>query len=144
MLARLARDTAASEERHTGELRICIEASLPSSYIWRDARARERAIAMFGKLRVWDTAHNNGILIYLCLADHAIELVADRAIAARVSHAAWQVITNHLATTLRRGDFERGLTQALEECSALLVAHFPLSVGQERRDELSNTPHVHS
>ena len=57
---------------------LCVEAGLPLSYLWRERRARERALAMFGKLRVWDTEHNNGVLIYLLLAEHAIEIVADR------------------------------------------------------------------
>ena len=69
---------AASERRHSGEIRVCVEAGLPLSYLWRDATARERAVTMFGKLRVWDTEHNNGVLIYLLLAEHAIEIVADR------------------------------------------------------------------
>ncbi len=76
---------AASEQRHTGEIRICVEAGLPLSYLWRDAPARASApVMLFGKLRVWDTEHNNGVLIYLLLADHAIEIVADRGIDARV------------------------------------------------------------
>ena len=74
--ARLTR-VAASEKRHSGEIRVCAEAGLPLSYLWRGASARERALAMFGKLRVWDTEHNNGVLIYLLLAEHAIEIVAD-------------------------------------------------------------------
>ena len=67
-LARLQARVAASEQVHSGEIRICIEAGLPLSYLWRDATARERAVAMFGKLRVWDTEANNGVLIYLLLA----------------------------------------------------------------------------
>ena len=42
---------------------------------------------MFGKLRVWDTEHNNGVLIYLLLAEHAIEIVADRGLSSRVDRA---------------------------------------------------------
>ena len=77
-MERLARRVAASEQRHSGEVRIYVEAGLPLSYLWRDATPRERAVAMFGKLRVWDTEQNNGVLIYLLLAEHAIEIVADR------------------------------------------------------------------
>ncbi|HZF84626.1 MAG TPA: TPM domain-containing protein, partial [Burkholderiaceae bacterium] len=79
-LARIGERVAASERRHTGQIRVCIEAGLPWSYIRRDAPARQRAITLFGKLRVWDTAQNNGVLIYLLLAEHAIEIVADRGI----------------------------------------------------------------
>ena len=82
-LERLARRVEASERRHTGEIRVCVEAGLPFSYLWRGATARERAVQMFGKLRVWDTEHNNGVLIYLLLAEHRIEIIADRGLARR-------------------------------------------------------------
>jgi uncharacterized membrane protein len=77
-LTRLEQHVATSETRHSGEIRLCVEAGLPLSYLWRNATARQRAVTMFGKLRVWDTEHNNGVLIYLLLAEHAIEIVADR------------------------------------------------------------------
>ena len=83
VLQRLGQRVAASERRHTGQIRICAEGGLPLSYLWRGASARERAITQFGKLRVWDTEHNNGVLIYLLLAEHAIEIVADRGLAQR-------------------------------------------------------------
>jgi uncharacterized membrane protein len=77
-LSRIEQRIAQSEARHGGEIRVCVEAGLPLSYLWRDASARERAVSMFGKLRVWDTEVNSGVLIYLLLAEHAIEIVADR------------------------------------------------------------------
>jgi uncharacterized membrane protein len=142
LLDRLTRRVAASERRHTGEIRICVEAGLPLSYLWRDAPARERAIMLFGKLRVWDTEHNNGVLIYLLLAEHAIEIVADRGIDARVDDAQWAALAQRMGAAFREGRFEDGLTQALEEVSALLVAHFPLAEGQPDRNELPDAPVV--
>jgi uncharacterized membrane protein len=141
-LERLGQRVAASERRHSGELRICIEAGLPMSYIWRGAAARERAITMFGKLRVWDTADNNGVLIYLLLAEHAIEIVADRGIDAHVNAEEWAAMAQRMAAAFRAGRFEDGLTQALEEVSALLVAHFPLAEGRADRNELPDAPVV--
>ncbi len=140
LLERLTRRVSASEQRHTGEIRICVEAGLPLSYLRRNASARERAVMLFGKLRVWDTEHNNGVLIYLLLADHAIELVADRGLNARVSPADWQAMVAHLGTALQAGQVEQGLTTALEEVSAVLVQHFPLAPDSMRRDELPNAP----
>jgi uncharacterized membrane protein len=142
LLQRLERYVAASEARHTGEVRICVEAGMPSSYLWRDATPRERAISMFGKLRVWDTEHNNGVLIYLLLAEHAIELVADRGLNAKVDPAQWEAITQHLSTALKAQKFEEGLTHALQEVSAQLVQHYPLNDGQMRRNGLPNAPDV--
>jgi uncharacterized membrane protein len=145
MAERIARRVAASEGRHTGEVRLCVESSLPLSYLWRvgpDASlnqvVRERALTWFGRLRIWDTEHNNGVLIYVLLAEHAIEFVADRALSRRVSQGEWQAMVDRLAARLRAGEFEDGLTQALEEASALLVEHFPAQAGVSRPNELPN------
>jgi uncharacterized membrane protein len=142
ILAQLQARVAASERRHTGQVRLCIEAGLPASYVWRDAPARERALMLFGKLRVWDTEHNNGVLIYLLLAEHAIEIVADRGIDRHVDAEAWRAMTQRMGAAFRDGRFEDGLTQALEEVSALLVAHFPRADGEPDRNELPDAPVV--
>ena len=142
LVARLGQYVSASEARHSGEVRICVESALPSSYIWRDASPRQRAITLFGKLRVWDTERNNGVLIYLLLAENAIEIVADRALNSKVSTQEWQAITASMATAFQARRFEDGLTQALQEVSALLVQHFPLATDEQHRNELPNTPFV--
>jgi len=140
LLERLARRVAASEKRHSGEVRIYVEAGLPMSYLLRNATPRERAIAMFGKLRVWDTAHNNGVLIYLLVAERAIEIVADRGLNDRVPPAEWQAIVERMRTAFRESHYEDGLTHALEEVSALLVQHFPLAAGETNPNELPDAP----
>jgi uncharacterized membrane protein len=137
---RLARRVAASEQRHSGEVRLYVEAGLPISYLWRDAAPRQRALAMFGKLRVWDTELNNGVLIYLLLAEHAIEIVADRGLSSKVPPQEWQAIVARMGTAFHEGRFEDGLTQALEEVSALLVAHFPAQAGAVNANELPDEP----
>lgn len=142
LLQRLEQRVAASERRHTGEIRIYVEAGLPNSYIWRDATPRERAITMFSKLRVWDTEQNNGVLIYLLLAEHAIEIVADRGLARHVEPQRWNEVVQHMREAFRAGRFEDGLTQALEEVSALLVAHFPAPEGRVQPNELPDAPAI--
>lgn len=146
MAERLARRVAASEARHTGEVRLCVEAALPWTALWTLSSqhalpdvVRERALSWFSRLRIWDTEHNNGVLIYLLLAEHAIEFVADRALARHVTPEQWQAIVNRLSQQLRNGDFEDGLTQALEEVSALLVEHFPTTAHQEPDNELPDS-----
>ena len=143
MAERLQARVVASEARHTGQVVLCIEAALPNSYLWRAGRVaplqavvRERALAWFGKLRVWDTEHNNGVLIYLQLAEHRVEIVADRGISRHVGSDHWQSVVQQLGVHLRKADFETGLTQALEEVSALLVQHCPLPEGQVHANEL--------
>ena len=147
MLKRLSQRVLASERRHSGEVRICVEASLPASYVLRldsntpiGALSRQRAVMMFGKLRVWDTEHNNGVLIYLLLAERAIEIIADRGLSNRVPSAQWTSMVQRMGNAFREGRFEDGLTQALEEVSALLVQHFPLAPGEDNRNELPDDP----
>jgi uncharacterized membrane protein len=140
LVEQLARRVAASEKRHSGEIRIYVEAGLPASYVWRDAGARERAVTLFGKLRIWDTEHNNGVLIYLLLAEHAIEIVADRGLTRHVSPQQWAEIVQRMGSAFRDKRFEDGLTQALEEVSALLVRHFPVGEGEANANELPDEP----
>ncbi len=142
MLERLAKRVAASEVRHTGQIRIYVEAALPMSYLWRlgknctlKALTRQRAITQFGKLLLWDTEQNNGVLIYLLLAEHAIEIVADRGVNRRVSAQDWQAMTDRMSTAFRDGHFEDGLTQAIGEVSSVLVAHFPAAPGSQPFNE---------
>ena len=139
-LQRVQARVAASETGHSGEIRVCVEAGLPWSYLRRSATPRDRAVAMFGKLRVWDTEHNNGVLIYLLIAEHAIEIVADRGLARRVGLATWQNITATMKAAFRRGEFEAGLNQAVDAVDALLREHFALAAGEVNPNELPDTP----
>ena len=115
-------------------------AGLPLSYLWRDAPARERAIMMFAKLRVWDTEHDNGVLIYLLLADHAIEIVADRGLDRRVAAGTWQAMAQQMSAAFKAGRFEDGLAQAVDRVDALLQQHFPLADGERNPNELPDQP----
>ncbi len=128
----------ASETAHSGEIRFAVENSLPATLAWRGTTGRARAIEVFSNLRVWDTEHNSGVLIYLLLADHDIEIVADRGIAARVDPAAWEAVAQAMEAAFRRGEFERGALAGIEEIGALLAAHFPPS--GHNPDELANRP----
>ncbi len=147
MLLRLARRTAASEGRHSGQIRICVEASLPMSYLWRMDKhvtmaqlVHQRAVMMFSKLRIWDTEHNNGVLIYLQLAERAIEIVADRGLNQHVGPEEWQAMTKRMSSAFADGRFEDGLTQALGEVTAVLVRHFPVVENPGGSDGLPDEP----
>jgi uncharacterized membrane protein len=143
VLRQLEERVGASELQHSGEIRIFVEAGLPNSYLWSDAPgaqiARQRALSMFGKLRVWDTARNNGVLIYLLMAEHAIELVADRGLNECVPPEVWQSVVARMRGAFQKGDFQLGLTQAIDEVTALLAQHFPLVPGESNPNELPNT-----
>ena len=137
---RLAERVRQSELAHSGEIRVCVEAGLPLSYLWRGAAARERALTLFGKLGVWDTEHNNGVLIYLLLADRRIEIVADRGIDARVGASSWGTLVEGMAAAFQAGRFEDGLNAAIDAVGARLVEHFPLPAGARGVNELPDAP----
>lgn len=139
-LERIERRVRESERAHDGEIRVCVEAGLPLSYLWRGLSARERALAMFGKLRVWDTERNNGVLIYLLLAEHRIEIVADRGLSRKVDAATWQRIVDAMRESFRAGRFEEGLNAAIDAVDALLRQHFALAPGAVSPNELPDAP----
>jgi len=139
-LARIGARVAASEKRHSGEIRVAVEAGLPLSYLRRRATPRDRAIAMFAKLNVWDTERNNGVLIYLLLAEHAIEIVADRGLNRVVSPAEWTEIAASMQSAFQAGDFEAGLLRAVDAVDALLVRHFAARPGEVDVNELPDAP----
>ena len=140
VVRRLQARVQASERQHSGEIRVCVEAGLPLSYLWRGLSARDRAVTMFGKLRVWDTEHNNGVLIYLLLAEHAIEIVADRGLNAHVSAAQWAAIVAKMREAFRARRHEQGLNAAIDAVDALLRQHFALAPGQDNPNELPDEP----
>lgn len=147
---RLTTAVAESERRHTGEIRLCIEGGLPASYLWRswhqglslDAVVRQRAFMLFGKLGVWDTEHNNGVLVYLLLAERRIELVADRALAQKLEPPQWQALVQGWSRQLQAGHFEAGLQQCVKDVSQVLEQHFPLSeaMPDATGNQLPDTP----
>ena len=139
-LARLAAQVRESETRHSGEIRLCIESHLAPAAAWAGLAPRARALAVFAELGVWDTAANNGVLIYLLQADRAIEIVADRGLSDRVAPETWQAIVRALAQQLASGQDEAGLSQALAAVDALLVTHFARAPGSADCNELPDAP----
>ena len=139
-LARIQARVAESEKRHSGEIRVVVEAGLPFSYLRRSATPRDRAVTMFGKLGVWDTERNNGVLIYLLLAERAIEIVADRGLNRVVSPAEWAEIAASMQSAFHAGDFETGLLRAVDAVDALLVRHFAGRPGDVDVNELPDAP----
>ena len=140
VLDRLQATINASEQRHTGQLLLCIEETLSPEELQRYATPRERALALFGELRAWDTEDNNGALLYLLLDRHAIELIADRALFRCVEPNCWNTITTQLATALRTQQYESGLQTALAQISDVLIAHFPAKAHTPRDNTVADAP----
>lgn len=127
----------ASEATHAGEIRFVVEAALDGAPLWRGQPARERAIEVFAQARVWDTEDNNGLLIYLLLADHAVEIVADRGIHAHVGADAWREVCERMEAAFRRGDYEGGVMAGVQAVTVHLARHFPAAASP---NELPDRP----
>jgi uncharacterized membrane protein len=134
-LARIEQAVAKSETRQGGQLRFAVEHALDTTSLLRGVSARERALDVFSALKVWDTEHNNGVLIYLLLADRDVEIIADRGIHQRVSAQSWEAICREMEGAFRAGNFEQGVLSGIARVTELLEAHFPKS-----RDDLNELP----
>jgi len=130
----------ASEGMHRGEIRFVVEGTLDNTPLLRGQTARERAIDVFSQLRIWDTERNNGVLIYLLLADRDVEIVADRGIDAKVGTEEWERICRKMEAAFRQADFEGGVVGGIQEVTRHLAEHFP-PIGDDR-NELPDKPVV--
>lgn len=119
ILERIAQRISECERTHSGELMLAIEAVSPS----HEPDSHARALEVFGKLRVWDTPQNTGVLLYLALDRHRIELIADRGIAAPDSE--WQAVTERLQQNLRQGVYVEGIHAAVDEIEQICERHCP-------------------
>lgn len=130
----------ASEATHVGEIRFVVEGALDGSALFKGQSARERAIDVFSKLRVWDTEHNNGVLIYLLLADRDVEIVVDRGIHMKVDSQEWEQICRKMEAAFKKGNYKVGVVVGIQEVTRHLTKHFP-APGMVR-NELSDKPVV--
>lgn len=124
-LQQLTAQIRASEATHRGQIRLCIEAALPLGAVWHGLTPRARAVQRFGELGVWDTEDNVGVLVYLLLADRAIEIVADRGLTRRVPSAQWQALASELGRQIGQGQLAQGLQSLVARVDALLQEAVP-------------------
>ncbi len=136
--ARIEAGIAALERRHAGEIRFAIETAFDLPDLWYGTAARERAVQVFGHLGVWDTEGNNGVLIYVLMADRDVEIVADRAIAARVPQSDWDAVCHDMESHFGAGRFAEGAEAGIAGVGALLARHFPGQGGD--RNEQPDAP----
>ncbi len=130
----------ASETAHVGEIRFVVESALDGAPLFTGQSARERAIDVFSQLRIWDTEHNNGVLIYLLLADRDVEIVADRGIDSKVGSREWENICRKMETAFKQANYEAGVVSGIQAVTRHLMQHFPASgAGQ---NELPDKPVV--
>ena len=137
-LARIEQAIAGTERLHAGQVCFAIEAALDGDALWSGRLASERALEQFGRLRVWDTEHNNGVLIYLLWADRDVQIVADRGIHAKVGTEGWESVCRQMEAAFRDGRFEAGALAGIEAVGALLASHYPAD--GSRPNELPDRP----
>src|SRR5579863_792726 len=140
VLALIERAIKQGEATHSGQVRFAVEGALDGRPLFSGQSARERALDIFSRLRIWDTAHNNGVLIYLLLADRKVEIVADRGIDARVGASGWQKICAEMETDFRSGNFQGGVIKGIQAVSRELATYFPKQGAGP--NELPDTPVV--
>lgn len=138
VMRRIEEAVRQSEQLHRGELRIAVEASLDLGPLLRNLSPRARALEVFARLGVWDTAGNSGVLLYINWADRNIEIVADRGISAHVMQEQWEKICRVMEQAFREHHFEAGLLEGIRQITALLMQHFPAAA--DNPDELGNRP----
>lgn len=138
VLRQIEEAIAQSEKRHSGEIRFAVEAALDPLALLRGLSARERAIEVFSELRVWDTEANNGVLIYLLLADRDVEIVADRGVGHKVPAHDWEAICREMEAHFAAGRFRDGMLAGVQRIGRLLGSHFPPQ--EADADELANRP----
>src|SRR4051794_19680332 len=140
VLAAIEAAIKAGEATHSGQVQFVVEGALHGAPLFTNQPARERALDIFSKLRIWDTAHNNGVLIYLLLADRNVEIIADRGIDAKVGASGWEQICVEMEKEFRARNFERGAVRGIEAVSRELARHFPPHAGAP--NELPDAPVV--
>jgi len=128
-----------SERSHGAEIRFVVEGSLHGGRLLHGQSARERALELFSILRMWDTEHRNGVLIYLLLADRAVEIVADRGAQAKIGAVPWQEVCREMQAAFSRGDYQTGAVEGIRAVSRHLEKHFPVRGGG---NELPDRPVV--
>ncbi|MDB5962651.1 MAG: hypothetical protein JWP59_3945 [Massilia sp.] len=137
-LAEIAGAIAAGEQTHRGELRLIVEAAMPLDMVWAGIGNRQRALALFAEHGVWDTEDNCGVLIYINLAERAVDIVADRAIGRKIDAAIWQAICATMTAGFARGEFRASTLEAVERVNALLRQQFPADGARD--NELPDSP----
>jgi len=138
VLKRIEAAVEAAEKMHGCEIRFALERELTTADLLMNVSPRQRAVRLFGELGVWDTENNNGVLIYVLLADHDVEIVVDRGFTGRVSDEEWSRACHVMEQAYRNGQFEQGSVDGIAATSALIARHFPTA----DRNEQGNAPIV--
>jgi uncharacterized membrane protein len=137
-LSAIGEAITAGEQTHRGEVRLIVEKGLSFDDAWDGVTNRQRALALFADYGVWDTEDNCGVLIYINLAEHKVDIVADRGIDRKIDSATWQAVCRTMTDGFRNGQFHEATLTAIGQVNALLREHFPANGA--RPNELPDRP----
>ena len=104
VMQRLTKKVTEVEKGHRGEVFLVIENHLPINLAY-SVGTRERAIDLFSLYRVWDTEENTGVLVYVNICEHTLEIVADRGINAHVSPTVWRAMCDKAIAGMAKGKY---------------------------------------
>ena len=127
-----------SESQHTGQICFAVEGAMDMPSLFKNQSSRECAIEVFSRLKVWDTEHNNGVLIYVLIADHAVEIISDRGINKRVDPNEWQAICHDIESKFAQGSYQQGVLSGIDKLTQVLHQHFPRT--SSSTNEISDIP----
>lgn len=126
------------ETCHRAEVRMIVEPSLTAQAVLNGVSPRERARDLFSQYRVWDTEENCGVLVYINLADHQVEIVADRGVGRLIAPRDWETICRRMTQGFAAGNYHDSAIAALDDLNALLQKHYPDD--GSTHNQLSNQP----
>lgn len=137
-LQRLSQHIALSEREHLGQIRFVVESRYSTTALLNQIQPRQRAWQWFNDLRIWDTEHNSGVLIYISFADHAVEIIADRGINSLIDHNIWQAVCQQISQDFLANHYVDGLTRGLQSIDEILRRELPRDADSKMIDELPN------
>lgn len=127
------------EAHHDGEICFVVETSIDRFGAGYQPSPRQRALEVFAQRRIWDTEYNNGILLYVLMADRAVEIVCDRGINAHADRQVWEQICARINADFQQHRFREGAIDGIKALAEVLEQHYP---GRTRRNDLSDHPQV--
>jgi uncharacterized membrane protein len=141
-LAAIQAIIADGENKHRAEVRLIVEPSLDLAAIISGMTSRERAGELFTDYRIWDTEENCGVLIYINLADHQVEIIADRGIARLIPNDHWQAVCKTMTDGFAQALYHDSALNGLTQLNAILKKYFPEgeSAHSPQPNQLSNQP----
>ena len=113
------------EQIHQAEIRLIVEARLDLDALFKGTTNRQRALDLFAQYGIWDTEDNCGVLIYVNLAEHAVEIVADRNVGRRIATTEWRALCQTMTRGFAAGEFHQSTLAAITALNTLLAKYFP-------------------